>query len=77
MDAAIAEAKDLEGDSEVREGMMAKAQVRAPSIAELFWGGTARVWKARQDREGYGDAASPILRETTGREAGRHPRESS
>ena len=31
MDAAIAEAKDLEGDSEVREGMMAKAQVRAES----------------------------------------------
>ena len=31
MDAAIAEAKDLEGDSEVREGMMAKAQVCAES----------------------------------------------
>eukprot|EP00290_Baffinella_frigidus_P014157 CAMPEP_0180142548 /NCGR_PEP_ID=MMETSP0986-20121125/15646_1 /TAXON_ID=697907 /ORGANISM="non described non described, Strain CCMP2293" /LENGTH=408 /DNA_ID=CAMNT_0022085767 /DNA_START=20 /DNA_END=1246 /DNA_ORIENTATION=+ len=29
MDAAIAEAKDLEGDSEVREGMMAKAQILA------------------------------------------------
>ena len=33
MDAAIAEATELEGDSEVREGMMAKAQVREPCLS--------------------------------------------